>query len=615
MRISDGSLERVKEAADILSVASDFGTFKRQGSDYVALCLYPDHKEKTPSFSVTPGKNLFHCWGCLRGGDAIKLVMDLTGAEFGEAVEHLADRFGVEIEYEGGDGGGGAAARAREGRKEALRALAAAAEDYHAYLTRSPDTEALGAREYLSGRGISGETLSLFRVGYAPSSDSGKGFVATAGKRHGLGGDALAAAGLERYGEDRFAGRMVFPVTDARGRTVGFGGRVLPDAPEFRVTRAGKKTKNPKYENSPESPLYEKRRLLYGLDAALPAIREGRRAVVVEGYTDVLMAHQAGVKDVVATCGTALTPEHLRLLAPHAETVVLVFDPDTAGVRAVERAREAAEREMDLRAATLDADPADWLQGRASPGEEFEALLAAAPGVVEWQIRGIADGARDGDAMTRQRALSDVQALMAELPEGKPVLRQEAARLAARAFGVSVGEVLAGVGTRPDTRPGKAGAAPRGNPESRAERYLLSACLAYPEDAAPVLAGGMRVEGIEEPVVLSREDFEGEDLAALYAEVSGRAKAGRPFVTTDLVADEALRGHHALIAALDAEAEEAPEGVRAAVVREAYLRVAMLSRRRQRADTDDEDPAWDRLYAEERLIEGEVARCADAAAL
>ncbi len=315
MRISDRSLEEVKEKADILSVASEFGTFRRQGSVYVALCLYPDHQEKTPSFSVTPGKNLFHCFGCKRGGDAIKLIMDLTGAEFGETVERLADQFDVELEYEGGSAQAGERERERERRraeeKEALRALLAAAEDYHAYLMRSPDAEARRAREYLAGRGFTTATLEAFKVGCAPSSSSAtdpprKGFCMKAGERHGLSGGALAAAGLAkpgRHGEDFFEGRITFPFADARGRVVGFGARVLPDDSSAGAATAtdadtpheeGKRRKPPKYINSPESGLFNKRKLLYGFDRAQKALvgGSGRRVVVAEGYTDVMMLHQ-----------------------------------------------------------------------------------------------------------------------------------------------------------------------------------------------------------------------------------------------------------------------------------------------------------------------------------
>jgi len=418
MRISEGCLADVKEAVDILAVAGDFTALRRAGREYVGLCPYPEHPDKTPSFGVSPEKGFFLCRGCGQGGDAIKLVMDIRGVEFAEAVEHLAEQSGVEVEYEDSPTGAGGEARLRREReraeqKEDLRALEAASAYYHAYLMRSPDDEARSAREYLKGRGMSPETLEAFNVGVAPSRGSGKGFCRKAKERHDLDGRALAAAGLVRGGEDYFAGRITFPVTDARGRTVGFGARALPGAPETYRTRDGRDVPNPKYINSPESSLYSKGRLLYGLGQSLPAMAKGRQAVVVEGYTDVLALHQARIPFAVATCGTATTPEHLRLLSRRADVVYLVFDPDAPGQEAVKKAREASELELDLRVLRLADDPADWLLEHS--GGEFEGLLKDAPGVVEYEIDRRADAVRNAAPMTRQRALVDVQRLIGEL--------------------------------------------------------------------------------------------------------------------------------------------------------------------------------------------------------
>lgn len=605
MRITPQSVEQVKDTADILSVASEFTTLKRVGQEYVGLCPYPDHDEKTPSFGVSSEKGLYHCFACSRGGDAIKLVMDLLNLEFVEAIEHLAERHGVELEHEGATSDG---ARERTGlRKEVLRALDAAASDYHEYLMRSPDDAPKRAREYLAGRGITIETLKTFRVGYSPSGDSGKGFSTTAKNRHDLEDYALEAAGLvSKSRRDRFSGRIVFPIKNTQGRIVGFGGRVLPGE-EIWKDRDGVEKSRPKYLNSSGSTVFEKSRLLYGLDQALPMIRNTRRAVVVEGYTDVLMLHQTGVLNAVATCGTAVTTDHLRMLAPQSDRIVLVMDPDDAGEKAVARARDASEMFLDLRVAVLDADPADWM--REHEAGEFNAMLDTSLGIVEHEIARRAKASSNANIMTRSREFEEIKKLLSEISD--PVQLSEYQRICAAAFSVPLEDVRSGVSGH--TAKGwnnsrQTPARPVDDPATRAERYLLSAAISYPLDAAPVIAEGVTVEGIEYPVVLIRDDFVSWDLASVYEELGERAANGRSFGTTDLVADESLREHYGLLADLSAQTEDAAQDVRYAIIREAYLRVAMLSRRRLRAATDDEDPAWDRLYKEDRAIERSIVQ-------
>ena len=295
MRISQRSIEQVKEAADIVEVASEFTALKRQGTRFSGLCPYPDHQEKTPSFSVSPDQGLYYCYGCQRGGDAIKLVMDLKSLEFAEAVSYLADRSGVDLQFEGG--GDPDAARERNLRRRAIhRALAAATVYYHKYLLTSETPEAQRARRYLKDRRIDDSTIGEFRLGYAPPRGV-SGFVAAAG-RLDLDRSVLDAAGLlSPRGGERFAGRITFPISDRRGRIVGFGARTLGDA-------------QPKYLNSPETEIFNKRDLLYGFPQVSEAIRRERSALVVEGYTDVLMLYQSGIKNAVATLGTATTPGH-----------------------------------------------------------------------------------------------------------------------------------------------------------------------------------------------------------------------------------------------------------------------------------------------------------------
>lgn len=405
--IAASSIEEVKERADILDVVSGIMTLKRAGKEHVGLCPLPDHEEKTASFYVYPEENRWHCYGCSRGGDVIELYMGLTGAGFVEAVEHLADGAGITLEYEGGTDAEREAAKERaELRKEALRALEASAKHYRETLLKGADAKARAAYEYLTrARGLAPETLETYGVGYA---HPGQGFCAVAGEKHGVGEEALEAARLaNERGRDFFARRITFPIRDARGRVGGFGGRAV-SGDDTWIDREGKKQTAKKYLNSHESDLFKKRQLLYGLDVAMGAIRKTGSAVVVEGYTDVLALHQAGIKNAVATLGTETTPEHVEALARHTKRVTLVFDSDKAGQKAVERAKDAAARKLDLRVLLLgekDMDPAKWLLEHS--GEEFEALLEAAPDVVEWEINravGSARGATRWNARGRLRA-------------------------------------------------------------------------------------------------------------------------------------------------------------------------------------------------------------------
>src|SRR5829696_6333127 len=417
MRISDRSVEEVREAANIVEVASEFTALRRQGTRFVGLCPYPDHAEKTPSFTVHAERNFYHCFGCDKGGDAIKLVMDLKAYSFVDAVSYLAERSGVELEFEGG--GDPDAAKERNLRRRAIhKALAAAAVYYHKYLLKSRSSEAEHARRYLKGRGIERSTIGEFRLGYAPPRGVG-GFAGAAAKL-GLGRKGLDAAGLlSARGGERFSGRITFPISDRRGRIVGFGARALGD-------------EHPKYLNSPETEIFNKRDLLYGFPQVAEAMRKERAALIVEGYTDVLMLYQSGIKNAVATLGTATTPSHLRTLSGYADKIYMLFDPDTAGEKAIERAAAtAAELRLDLRVLRLPQDPADWLLKH--PPEEFTELLGGAVTALEYVIRRIVQRTRGTSATERSRAVPEVKNLIDEIKD--PVLYREALRIASEALG------------------------------------------------------------------------------------------------------------------------------------------------------------------------------------
>ena len=579
MRISDRSIEEVRKAANIVEVASEFTALRRQGTRFAGLCPYPDHSEKTPSFSVSPDRGFYYCFGCQRGGDAIKLVSELRNFSFVDAVSYLAERSGVELEFEGA--ADPEAARERTTRRRTIhKALAAAAVYYHKYLLRARSPEAENARHYLKGRGLERSTIEEFRLGYAQP--RGVGGFAGAAARLGIDRKVLDAAGLlsARRGE-RFAGRITFPISDRRGRIVGFGARALGDD-------------HPKYLNSPETEIFNKRDLLYGFPQVSDTMRRERSALVVEGYTDVLMLYQSGIKNAVATLGTATTPAHLKVLSGYADRIYVLFDPDAAGERAIERAAAtAAELRLDLRVLRLPQDPADWLLEH--PPEEFADLLEGAVPVLEYGIRRIVQRTRGARATERSRAVPEVKRLIGEIKD--PVLYREALRLASEALGVDPA-LLEGDRRRRASAtlevPG-ARTSPT-DPHQQAGREVLAALLAHPHLTAGLLNEGFRVPYVPEPVSLHPEDFWGERQADIFSLL--REHAGEEF--DDVVADERARPFMDQLGALAARADEMRRRELYAsdrAVREAFLRLVVLSRQRDKRETDDLDEKL-RLHTE-----------------
>ncbi len=354
-------------AYDIVEVTSRY-TILRRGLHleglYAGLCPYPDHADHLGQFRVSARTGFYFCRGCGRSGNAARLIVDLKDQE---ATTDTPERCGVH------------------------KALAYAKRYYAKQLYESKGAGACQARKYLRGRGFTPETLRRFGVGYAPTRRQGVGFSGAA-KRLGVEHAALDAAGLlNGSGGDRFGERIVFPISDSRSRTVGFGARVLPGTPTSYTNREGNKVPVAKYINSRDSEMFRKGALLYGLNQALPAIQKERAAIVVEGYTDVLMLHQSGIENAVATLGTALTITHLRQLSRFTDTLYLLFDPDAAGGFAVARAYEVAWTcgarfpfagvALDIRVMRLEEDPADWFLHHDA-GEFREALAMAKPALL-----------------------------------------------------------------------------------------------------------------------------------------------------------------------------------------------------------------------------------------
>lgn len=481
--ISPDSLEQVKQAADIVEVISAHTDLRRQGARMVGLC--PFHEERTPSFSVDPQEKLYHCFGCGVGGDVIKFVEEKEGLGFAEAVELLADRYGVELEREQED----PRAEARRQRRRRLEQLLDRSAAYYAnYLWDSK--EGAKAREYLRGRGLEEEVLRAFGVGFAPSAWDK---ILVAGQRAGFNVDELRAVGLAQKGRsggeyDRFRSRIMFPIRDRRGRTLGFGGRAM------------RSDQGAKYVNTAETDFFHKSTILYGVDLAKGAIAKAARAVVVEGYTDVLALHQAGVEEAVGVMGTAITGEQVAALSGMVEEVVLALDADSAGQEAMLRAqRVAAGRRMRLRVAAMPAgeDPAEMMAA-ADGAERFRGLIEAALELPDFQVGLVLDGTDASSPVARDRALDEVAPVLAGM--GESASRDDLVRRVAERLDLEPAMVMGRVvSVRPPSggetalergRPGPA-PQPRRAAEltsrERRERALLAMCVALPDEGAEYL--------------------------------------------------------------------------------------------------------------------------------
>ena len=396
-RFSSESIERVRDAVDIAEVLAPYTELRRAGQRLQGLC--PFHDERTPSFSVNPQDKLYYCFGCGEKGDVFTFLQEKEGLPFAEAVETLAERFGVEVEREQED------PRLEEQRKRRARlgeVLDRTAAYYVKYLWESDEAEK--ARAYLTERGLSEESLREFEVGFAPNRwDT----VVMRGQQGGFSQAELVAAGLVKKGQkggwmDHFRARIMFPIRDARGRMQGFGGR------------ATRQEQRAKYVNSPDGELFHKSRLLYGIDRARPAIAKKGRAVVVEGYTDVIAAHQAGMAETVAVMGTAITPDQVKLLAAHTEEVVLALDADRPGREAMLRAQGVASgKRVRLRVAAMPEgeDPADMLGGEgpgSTAAERFGKLVDDAVDLSVFHVGTLLDEADLATPDGRDKALNEV---------------------------------------------------------------------------------------------------------------------------------------------------------------------------------------------------------------
>lgn len=359
MAISDDDIERIRSTVSIVDVIGQHVQLKRMGRNWVGLC--PFHAERTPSFNVREETGRYRCFGCDKSGDVFTFVQEIEHTDFVGAVEHLASRAGIQLTY---TTTGHSRERAR--RKQLVDAMEAAVEWYHQRLLNDP--AARPAREYLRSRGLSGDVARQFRLGWAPDDwdalARGAGIPADLLRENGL-----AFTNRRNKLQDAFRARIIFPIFTENGEPVALGGRILPGSSDPA-----------KYKNSSETPIYTKSKTLYGLNWAKGDIVNANQVIVCEGYTDVIGFHRAGLPRAVATCGTAFTEEHVRLLKRYASRVVLAFDADAAGQGAAERFYEWEEKyQVEVSVASFPGgkDPGELAQ--EDPAALARAVEAASP--------------------------------------------------------------------------------------------------------------------------------------------------------------------------------------------------------------------------------------------
>ena len=474
-RIRQEDVEAVKERTDIVQLVGQYLTLKKSGHDSLTgLC--PFHQEKTGSFSVSPAKQVFYCFGCGKGGDAITFLRELEHLSYVEAIERLASTAGVSLRYEGDSA---AERRAAERRKSLYRANEQAASMFSTMLVSGK--EATDARAYVAERGISPESIETFEIGYAPGySDF---LLRRLSGARDLSAEILLEAGLASRGEDgtvrdRFRGRLTFPIQDLQGRHIGFGARLLPSD-----ARAGEQAK---YLNTAETPIYRKHEVLYNMHRARQAVAKTGDVFVVEGYTDVIGLAQAGITNVVATCGTALGERHFEQLSRFADRAILSFDSDEAGARAAERAFGFQER-YPITAVVLimpdGLDPADFVAKHGA--DAVAAAASSARPLVEYMVRRTVERHDLGTIEGRSAAVADALPILERLND--PIRRSEYEGLLADLAGVSHASVAQSLARQLSGKPPEvASTMKRGTARERLEHEVVK--LIARGDLGPDLA-------------------------------------------------------------------------------------------------------------------------------
>jgi DNA primase len=469
-RYASGSRDLVLDAVDMVALVASRTELRRRGANsYFGLC--PFHDERTPSFHVSPDEKLYHCFGCQASGDPFTFVMETESIDFTGALEALAKRFGVRLQTENEDP---EAAARRRTRERLYTLLDRAAAFYARYMWEAG--EASRAREYLLGRGLSEQILREFRVGYAPSAWDR---MLMGSRSAGFTEEELIAAGLAQRSRsapgriyDRFRERIMFPCADLRGRVVGFGARAMRD------------NQPPKYLNTAEGELYHKRDIVYGLQVARAEAARAGEVVLVEGYTDVLALHGAGLRNAVGIMGTSLTEEQIGQLQKIAPVLVLCLDADAAGQEAMVRAAGLVrKRALELRVVVLPAgrDPAELVASEG--GRALRERVKGAVPFGSFQVERILSGADIRSAEGRDRAIQELKPVFDELPPG--LLRDGLMQRVAGLLGLNEGQLAAMFARQVPGRPARGDGGetrPREvvDPDIRKERDFLVLCVALP---------------------------------------------------------------------------------------------------------------------------------------
>lgn len=481
--------EKVREVADrisIVEVVSEYVQLRRSGANFSGLC--PFHAEKTPSFNVNPAREIFHCFGCGAGGNAFSFIMRIEGVSFPEAVKMLARKAGVVIEERQLSA---TEKQAQSERQDFMRINDLAAAYYRTCLTQKPDGTT--ARRYLEQRQAFGEIAETYRLGFAP--DRGDALT-----RHllqcGVNLEIAGKLGLVRKGErgwyDQLRNRLIFPIRDAKGNTIAFAGRVLDGS-------------LPKYINSPESPVYHKSSVLFGLDMALPSIRLKNSVIIVEGYFDHLALYRAGIRNVVATCGTALTAHHASLLKRHASRVYTLFDSDGAGQKATIKAMEVfLEQRLPAYVISLPQgdDPDSFLA--VNTAEAFQTCQDKALPVFEFFIRSLLAQTPPRNVDSKVRVIDDLLPNFKKIadPAERDLYEKEICRLldiSPHAFRKRLGGM-----TLVESDSSRGGQSYTGSRGDAVQETLLSLLCWYPEARLEAAAAGLETLFDGQYLVLAR---------------------------------------------------------------------------------------------------------------
>ncbi len=522
-RISDEDVARVRDATDLVTIVAERVALKQKGRLFWGNC--PFHGEKTPSFKVDPATQLWHCFGCGAGGDVYGFVMRSENLDFPDAVRLLADRARIEIHE--GEGG------VPRSHKERLYAvMAEAARFYHKTLVGSRESDAAAAREYLKGRGFGSEVAKRWGLGYAP----GRGALVRELAKAGFSADEMVDANVALRGadsslKDRFYERVMFPILDVQGRHVAFGGRVMGPG-------------EPKYLNTNDTPIFHKSANMYGIDRAKGAITATGDAIVVEGYTDVIALHEAGLDNAVATLGTALTQQHVRLLGRFARRIIYLFDGDEAGMRAADRAVEFVDRTitpesgrnpLELLVCVLPAgqDPADFVSEHGA--DALRELLATAEPLLRFAIERRLSRWDLERPEERARALTEAAAVLAPVKDS--ILADDYANLIADRLFADFETVKRAIdratsspravtdGGVPEAEGPREGLRPPTTGEEKAQRALVALVVQRPElrgQARELLADGLLADvfyqRMLEAVLMAGADLDVDQVLAVVDE-------------------------------------------------------------------------------------------------